>query len=298
MTRLCSSWLVALAALAMAPGGASAQNAQALQAQHGNLQYALAQSPFQRPMVLQANSSAEQPQGDVYAVVDHAFGMVGNAFQQPTHWCDVLMLQLNVKRCEVAADNGRQKLQVAIGKKVEQPLKDAFRVDFDYTVRAAQPDYLSVQIHAPEGPLGTSNYQLTLEAVPVDARRSFIHMSYSYANGLSARLATRAYLATSGRNKVGFSVVRQDTDGQPVYVAGIQGVAERNAMRYFLAIESFLAAEPAPPEQRADKRLRSWFAATERYPRQWHEMDAADYLKMKRQQLQALLGSPDFSSTR
>jgi len=288
MTRFGSgpSRFLVLAALVAAAGGASAQTAQALQAQHGNLQSALAQSPFQRPMILQANSSAETPQGDIYAVVDHAFGLVGNAFQQPAHWCDVLMLQLNVKRCEVAAEGGRQTLQVAIGKKVEQPLKDAFRVDFEYTVRSAQPDYLSVQINAPEGPLGTRDYRLTLEAVPVDAQRSFLHMSYSYANGLTARLATRAYLATSGRDKVGFSVARRDADGQPVYVGGMQGVAERNAMRYFLAIEAFLAAETAPPEQRADKRLRSWFSATERYPRQLHEMDMADYLKLKRRQLQ------------
>ncbi len=286
MTRFGSSWWLALVTLAAAPGSVAAQTALALQAQHGSLQSALAQSPFQRPMVLRANASAEKPQGNVYAVVDHAFAAVGNAFQQPAHWCDVLMLQLNVKRCEVAAGSGTQKLKVAIGKKGEQLLKDVFRVDFDYAVRAAQPDYLSVRIHAPAGPLGTSDYQLTLEAVPVDAQRSFIHMSYSYANGLSARLATRAYLATAGRDKVGFSIERRDSNGQPVYVGGIQGVAERNAMRYFLALEAFLAAQSAPPEQQADKRLRSWFSATERYPRQLHEMDMADYLKMKRRQLQ------------
>jgi hypothetical protein len=202
--------------------------------------------------------------------------------------CDVLMLHLNVKRCEVAANGGQRTLQVAIGRKVEQPLGDAFRVDFDYRVRSAQPNYLSVEIHAPDGPLDTSNYRLTLEAVPVDARRSFLHMSYSYANGLSARLATRAYLATSGRHKVGFTVMRTDEAGQPVYVGGMQGVAERNAMRYFLAIDAFLDAESAPPDQRADKRLRSWFSATERHARQLHEMDLADYLKMKRRQLQPL----------
>ncbi|WP_374563011.1 hypothetical protein [Ideonella sp.] len=285
MTRFCPPWLIAWAALAAA-GGASAQSAQALQAQHGQLQQALAQSPFERPLVLQANASTQQPQGDIYAVLDHPFGAVGSAFQKPAHWCDVLMLQLNVKHCEVAERGGQRKLQVAIGKKAEQPLEDAFRVDFDYQLRAAQADYLSAEIHAADGPLGTSDYQLTLEAVPVDARHSFIHMSYSYANGLSARLATRAYLATSGRDKVGFTVARQDEAGRPVYVGGMRGVAERSAMRYFLAIDAFLDAQSAPPEQRTDRRLRGWFGATERYARQLHEMDLADYLKMKRRQLQ------------
>jgi hypothetical protein len=277
----------------------SAQTAQALLAKHSAMQQALAQSPFQRPLVLHANSSFQEPQGDVYAVIEHPFTTVGSTLRQPEHWCDVLMLQLNVKRCAVEREANAQGLQVAIGKKVEQPLEDAIRIRFNYALRAAQPDYLSLEINAPEGPLGTSDYQLTLEAIPLDARHSFMHMSYSYTNGLTARLATRAYLATSGRDKIGFSVAGRDAHGHPVYVGGIQGVAERNAMRYFLAIEAFLAAEAMPPEQRADKRLRTWFAATERYPRQLHEMDAADYLKMKRRQLQqASSASPVLSAVR
>jgi hypothetical protein len=261
-------------------GPAAAQDAPALRARHEQMQQALAKSPFRRPLVMQANASAESPRGNVYAVINHPFDRLGGAFQDPAHWCDVLMLQLNVKRCEVAGEPGRPRLQVAIGKKVEQPLKDAIKVGFDYAVQASQPDYLSVQINAPEGPLGTHDYRLSLEAVPIDAQHSFLHMSYSYANGFAAQVATSAYLATSGRNKVGFTILRHDEAGQPVYVGGVQGVAERNAMRYFLAIEAFLDA----PSQ-SESRLRGWFSATERYSRQLHEMDMADYLAMKRRQL-------------
>jgi hypothetical protein len=272
--------------LSLTAGGACAQDAPSLRARHEQMQQALAQSPFRRPLLVQANASAESPRGNVYAVINHSFDRVGRAFQEPAHWCDVMMLQLNVKRCEVTAEPGQPRLQVAIGKKVEQPLKDAIRVGFDYAVRASQPDYLSVQINAPEGPLGTRDYRLTLEAVPIDAQRSFLAMSYSYANGLTAQLATRAYLATSGRNKVGFTIVRRDEAGQPVFVGGVQGVAERNAMRYFLAIEAFLDAAPtASPIQQTEARLRGWFSATERYPRQLHEMEMPDYLAMKRRQL-------------
>jgi hypothetical protein len=207
MTFLRSRHPLALACcLALIAAGAQAQSAPALQAQYANLQHALAQSPFQRPMVLRANASTEAPHGNVYAIVNHPFSAVGSAFQRPAHWCDVLMLQLNVKRCEVTGGDAQPQLNVAIGKKVDQPLKDAIRVAFDYTVQAAQSDYLSVQINAPDGPLGTHDYLLKLEAVPVDAQRSFLHMSYSYQNGLAARLATSAYLATSGRNKVGFTI--------------------------------------------------------------------------------------------
>ena len=296
MTSLRSLRLAALALflpLVLAP--AAAQDAPALQAQHANLQQALAHSPFQRPLVLQANASAEAPHGNVYAILNHPFATVGSAFQKPAHWCDVLMLQFNVKRCEVSGRNASTQLQVAIGKKVEQPLSDAIKVAFDYRVRAAEGDYLSVQIHAPEGPLGTHDYLLRLDAVPLDAQRSFLHMSYSYANGLAARLATSAYLATSGRSKVGFTVVRRDPSGQPIYVGGVQGVAERNAMRYFLAIEAFLEAQSAPPAERAERRLRGWFTATERFPRQLHEMEMGDYLAAKRRQLR-LTGSSTASA--
>ena len=55
-------------------------------------------------------------------------------------------------------------------------------------------------------------------------------------------------------------------------------------MRYYLAIESFLGALSAPPQARLETRLRDWFAAIERYPRQLHELEQGEYLKMKRKE--------------
>ncbi|MDT4876423.1 hypothetical protein FQZ97_1118590 [compost metagenome] len=95
-----------------------------------------------------------------------------------------------------------------------------------------------MRLEAEDGPLGTRRYRIKLEAVALDERRSFLHLSYSYAYGLAARLATQAYLATLGRNKVGFSIVAHDAEGQPVYIGGMRGVIERNTMRYYLAIEA------------------------------------------------------------
>jgi len=54
---------------------------------------------------------------------------------------------------------------------------------------------------------------------------------------------------------------------------------ERNTMRYYLAIDDYVAA-PAPSQ--LEQRLNTWFDATERYPRQLHEMEKPDYLAMKR----------------
>jgi hypothetical protein len=39
-----------------------------------------------------------------------------------------------------------------------------------------------------------------------------------------------------------------------------------------------------PPAQQLEQRLQSWFNATERYPRQLHEVDKAEYLTMKRKE--------------
>jgi hypothetical protein len=270
---------------------ALADGAAALHAKHESLQAQLASSPFKRPLVLESSDSSRDPSGRVYAVVDHPFRALSAALQRGEHWCDVLMLQTNVKRC-VAHGEGRDvKLRVAVGRKHDQPVEQAFKVDVDYQVRAARPDYLSIHMYVEQGPLGTRNYRLALEAVPLDGERSFVHMSYSYANGTLARMATDAYLATAGRNKVGFSITGRDESGRPVYVDGMRGIAERTTMRYFLAIEAFLDSLSLPPAQQVEKRLRDWFAATERYSRQLRDMAFEDYMAMKRREVRQAAAS-------
>ena len=44
-------------------------------------------------------------------------------------------------------------------------------------------------------------------------------------------------------------------------------------MRFYLAIEAFLDAASSPPQAQLEKRLHDWFAATERFARQLHEVD-------------------------
>ena len=89
--------------------------------------------------------------------------------------------------------------------------------------------------------------------------------------GAQARLAMQAYLSTFGRDKVGFTVVGKTQDGKPIYVGDFRGALERNAMRYYLAIEAFLGSVSAPAPQQFEKRLQTWYASVERYPLQLHE---------------------------
>ena len=67
-----------------------------------------------------------------------------------------------------------------------------------------------------------------------------------------------------------------------MFIGGVRGVVERNTMRYYLAINAYLAAERLPLPQRQDARLMNWIRATERYPVQLDEMDRATYFEMKR----------------
>ena len=236
--------------------------------------------------MLESTQSSGDLRGDVYAVIDQPFTVVAPALQGIDHWCDLLILHLNVKNCSRTGKPGAALLSLVVGRKFDQPLDEGYKVDFNYSVPVANADYLRVQMAAEEGPVGTKNYRLALEAVPLDAKSSFIHMSYAYSYGLAARLALQAYLATAGASKIGFSITGKSDDGKPVYIGGVRGVMERNTMRYYLAIEAYLGALGAPAAEQSDKRLRDWFAATERFAPQLHEMDRADYLAMKHNELE------------
>ena len=71
-------------------------------------------------------------------------------------------------------------------------------------------------------------------------------------------------------------------------------MVERNTMRYYLAIEAYLDALATPAPLRLDKRLNDWYASTERYPLQLHELDRNEYLTMKHKEIrrQLRLASP------
>lgn len=267
---------------AAGPSRAAEDAAQALHERHAELQPRLADSPFRRPLLLQSNDSASAPLGQVWAVLEQPFEAVA-ALRQPGAWCDVLILQTNVKRCASAGTGAQRRLEVAVARRHTDAVEQAQPITFRFSVPAVQPQYLAVALSADEGPVGTRHYRLHFEAVPAGERRTFVHLSYAYESGLAARLATSAYLSSAGRDKVGFTVTGRDAEGRPQHVRGLQGVAERNTMRNFLAIESFLATAAAPLEE----RLRRFHAALERYPAQLRETSLDEYLAMKQREAQS-----------
>jgi len=247
----------------------------ALHAQFDALKDKLAHNAYGRPLVLQSTQASDHLEGEVYARVDQPYPMVQKALQGTDNWCSILILHLNVKMCHALPAG----LDMALGRKYDQPVDDAYKLHFDYKLASTGTDYMKAELTSADGPLGTSDYRIAVEAAPMDATHTMLHMSYAYGFGFAARVAMNAYLATAGSDKVGFSVVGKDDDGKPTYVGGVRGLVERNTMRYYLAIDDYVAA-PAPAQ--LEQRLNTWFDATERYPRQLHELDKSEYLSMKR----------------
>ena len=267
--------VTALALCALLAGAAHAQDAAALHARFDALQDKLAHNPYGRPLVLQSTQTSDRLEGEVYARVDQPYASVQKALEGTQNWCGILILHLNVKMCHALPAG----LDMALGRKYDQPVDDAYKLHFDWKPVADGADYLKTELTSGDGPLGTKDYRIAVEAAPLDATHTMLHMSYAYGFGFTARVAMNAYLATAGSDKVGFSVSGQDGDGRPTYVGGVRGLVERNTMRYYLAIDDYVAA-PAPAQ--LEQRLDTWFDATERYPRQLHEMEKPEYLAMKR----------------
>lgn len=274
---------------AFVSGETLAQDAGALRARHAELQAKLADNPFGRSLHVESSASGSAQKGEVFAVISRPFSAVGSALARPTDWCAILELQMNIKRCDPSAEG----VSAHITRKPRDPPENAHQVDFRFERAAASADYLRVGLNAPSGPMGTRDFELRLEAAPLDNGRTFLHMGYSYVLGGFARFAMDAYLSGAGRDKVGFTVVDRTADGRPVYVDGVRGVVERSAMRYYLGIEAHLESLAAAPEKRLETRLRRWYSATTRYPQLREVVSADEYMQMKLSELRAPLGLVD-----
>ena len=258
-------------------------NAKTLNAKYIELADQLKNNQFKRPLYLNSEESSDNLKGEIYAVVNHSFPKVKTALNSPGNWCDVLILHINIKYCRASGDQDSTMLNVNLGKKHDQPLEDTSRVEFNYREMMNASDYFAIQLNAEEGPLGTSDYRIWVESIPLKDGQTFLHFTYTYSFGLSGRVAMKTYLATIGRDKVGFTADKLE-NGRPQYIQGVRGVVERNTMRYYLAIDAYLAALTLPRDNRAEKRFQLWYSSNESYPRQLHEVEREDYMAMKRKE--------------
>jgi hypothetical protein len=256
----------------------------------------LGQSPLQLPVHIESEQTRDRLQGDVYSIVEHPFDTVAIALTSPNSWCEILPVQLNVKGCTHGetgqanprrrddANAGQRSLTLYIGRKFYQEPEAAHPLPLDFEVVHADEDRLEIALRSEDGPLGTRNYVLSVAALPQDAERTLIHPSYAYEYGLMSQLTMFTYLKTLGRKRVGFTVVGMDSENRPIHVRGVQGVIERNAMRYHLAVQAYLDTLGIAEPERFERRIERWFDLTSAYPEQLFEMERDEYLDNKRRE--------------
>lgn len=241
------------------------------------VEQSMRQNPYGVPVYIDSDFRDNYTAGEVAALVQHDFATVAAGLTSAQRWCDIVLLHINVKGCD--AKQGKiNSLKLYVGRRHYQMPEEAHEMQYQFRQISTTHDYFQLSLAAASGPLGTSDYVIKLEVIPFNEESSFILFKYSYQFGFTARLAMNSYLATVGRNKVGFSTVSGPNVKEPVYVRGLQGIVERNAMRYFLAIRSVLDTLNT---QRWQSRVQRWVYLAKGFERQLQELNDDEYLKTK-----------------
>lgn len=250
------------------------------------LQTVLEKNAYGIPVYIHSTDHNNSMTGSIYGIIQQPFSKLAVSISKAANWCDIAPQHLNIKACTYQVQNGKCHLNFYSGRKFYEKADDVYQLAYQFDVRQQSRDYVHIGLSADEGPAGTSRYQLDIKAIPIDQKRSFIYFSYSYHYNFITSMGMGTYLATLGSGKVGFSIIGKDEQGKPVYIDGVRGIIERNAVRYYLAIQSYLETQDIDQQARFESRISRWFDLTEQHHRQLYEMDKADYLQFKRQERQ------------
>lgn len=264
--------------------GTSYADQDGLQQKYQQLKKKLETNSYGVPIYIESAIKEQSQNGDVYGIIYHPYNMVKTAFSQVENWCEIAPLHLNIKACTFQKLNGDYLLTLYSGRKYFERPEDTYQLVYRYHLDNGQENYSRTLLSAKDGPLGTSDYLISTEAMPLNDTETFIHFSYSYKQGFWTRFAMDTYLATLGRKKVGFTIIDTDSNGNPVYIDGVRGVIERNAVRYYYAIQAYLDTISSAPEKQLLTRLNRWFDLTEQHHQQLYEMDKKEYLDYKQQE--------------
>lgn len=281
--RPSSAALVAGLALwaATAAAATSAATADALLQQRAALQDRLQSSPFGEPLLLDSREQSDSLHGEVHAELPVPLARLLPIFRSSEALCEMLLLHLNVRGCRSQGPLGGGPIVLLIGPKRLEVTPLLHRIIYQVRAEGGGADFARLGLSAADGPMGTRDHRITIEVVAIDAMRSFVRLSYAYGFGLMGRAAMRAYLATVGRAKIGFSV-ETTADGVRQPVRGTRAALERNVMRYHLALLAYAQVDGQPGGDRTEARLRRWFELTERHAGQLREVPLDDYLREKR----------------
>lgn len=278
---LVAAW--AVVSLTCSAAGADPGGSERLLAKYPALKAQLEKNQFGAPIYIDSKEGERSVQVDMYGIFPHPFAAIKDALRYPPNWCDITSLHINIKACTTSKSGDQWYVTLYNGRKYYQTPSAAYPLKLKFTLQSDTPNYLEVNMAAEQGPLHTKDHRIHLEAAPLGADKTFLHFSYAYSYGTMARMAIKSYFNTIGRDKVGFSAV-PGKGGKYYLVDGVRGAIERNTVRYYLALESFVDTLNYPEGVRFEKRLSRWYDLTAKYPRQLKEMDKADYLATKRRE--------------
>ena len=230
-----------------------------------------------QPLTIRSNTSDKQLRAEIFAVHQYSFSELVNKLSVPKQWCQFITLHLNIKAC-VYRTLPHQSLSFFAGRKFYEPAEDAFELEYRFEIKTVTNNYFKLNLSAEEGPFGTQDYLIELELLKVK-NEVLIHMALSYQTSFSSRLGTSVYLKTIGADKIGFSQIK-NSDDEFEYIQGIEGIIERNVMRYYLALSTYLRSDSR------QQMTKAWFNATELFAKQLHEVELADYLDAKQLEYQ------------
>jgi hypothetical protein len=249
----------------------------------------LTKSSLTIPFYLESSVSINASQVDVYGTIKYPFNIVENELQMPTNWCDIVLLHSSVRACTYKKVNNTWMLTLYNVKKFQDPLKDAYPMNFGYRIIAQQSGGFTISLAALEGSFGTKDHQLELEAIPLDQDMTFVHLRYSFRYSSLEYFLMKSYFSIFGGRRIGFSVIGTDSDGNPVYVGGPRGAIEADVVRYYLTILAYMDTRKIPVEQQLEKRMSQYYDLTARYKKQLFEMEKEEYLTCKRQDRESQL---------
>ena len=275
--------LPSLALLFLLSAGAVFGGGDDLRDEHDEILKRIQASPMDEPIDLESREENNLVRGEIHALMEHDFGTLADALKSASNWCEVTFLHLNVKACVSAEqDDESASLRVYMGPKHFQAPEEATAMDLTFRMLDLKDDYLDAELVGDEGPYGTRNFRMEMEALPSGNERTLLRFRYSLEIGGATRMAMDFYLSTAGADKVGFS----KTEDKEELVGGQRGMIERNVMRFYLALQAYLDTLAKPEDERLQARLERWFNLTERYPEQLRELDRETYLSQKERERQ------------
>jgi len=282
-TRFVLALLALLLAMPPRASWSGEAGLQRLAGYYHELQEAARRGPFGFPLQVRSEERQNLVSAEIRGIVDHPFETLGSTFVQPAPWCDFLSLNPNIKACTFQGNAQEARLTLYIGTRNYRSPEAATQQPYRFLVRARQPQYAAVSLSASEGLLGTKAHQFEFEAAGV-AGKTVVALRSSYEPSALSRLITAVYLATLGRDKIGFSRQQSGDGEQTDYVRGVQGLIERSVMRYYLALKAFLDTQQLPYDHQFEARLTMLHDLMEMYPAQLRQMEKTEYLDIKRRE--------------